>query len=582
MVSEKSNRRRESMSREYAVLSGADLLYKTAGFDGETVTETVPLSDGKTLLVAGEDPGQAELLQKLREAEETISAKELFLSNMSHDMRTPMNAIMGMTTLAERHIDEKARVADALSKIEVASGHLLSLINNVLDMSRINSGRMKIDEQRFSIGDLLHDLTILSKPLVEQKKHDFILDTEGVTTENYLGDALRLRQIYINIISNAAKYTEDGGVIRVTVSDEESDSGEKDRRILVFRCTDNGIGMTKEFLGRIYDPFERVNNTTVSKIEGTGLGMSIVKRIIDVMGGEIRIDSAPGQGTDVLIRIPLRAEEQGGVPEGLSGKRFLILEGDEKASERYRRILGKDGIPFTRVSSVADALDALADADVNGTKYDLAVIGQSLTDGGDKLDVAAYLAKAAPSLPMVLVSEDNWEDIEYRAERCGIRAFVPIPFFRLTLEKVLSDVSSDSRDADGGSEFPDLTGRRILLAEDNLINREIALEILGMTGAQIDAAENGEEAVRLYESADPGAYTVILMDVQMPVMNGYEATGRIRSSKRADAATVPIYAMTANTFAEDVARAKDAGMDGHIAKPIDINALMQVLRKARG
>ena len=570
------------MSREYAVLSGTEILFKTAGFNGEGVSETVPLSDGKTLLVAGEDPGQADLLKKLREAEETISAKELFLSNMSHDMRTPMNAIMGMTALAEKHIDEKARVADALSKIEVASGHLLSLINNVLDMSRINSGRMRIDEQRFSIGDLLHDLCVISKPLIEQKKHEFILDTDGVTTESYLGDALRLRQVFVNIISNAAKYTEDGGVIRVTVSDEDASPPEKDRRILVFRCEDNGIGMTEEFLERIFDPFERVNNTTVSKIEGTGLGMSIVKRIIDVMGGGIRIDSAPGKGTAVIIRIPLRAEEESDLPEGLDGKRFLVLEGDEKAAEHYRRIFTGDGIPFTRVNSAADALDALADADVKGTGYDSAIIGQSIRDGGDKLDVAAYLSKAAPSLPLILVSEDNWGDIEYRAERCGIRAFVPVPFFRRTLEKVLSDVTSENRGGDGQADFPDLTGRRILLAEDNLINREIALEILGMTGARIDTAENGEEAVRLYESAEPGAYTVILMDVQMPVMNGYEATGRIRSSGRPDAADVPIYAMTANTFAEDVARARDAGMDGHIAKPIDIPALMQVLRKTRG
>ena len=386
----------------------------------------------------------------------------------------------------------------------------------------------------------------------------------------------------MNIISNAAKYTEEGGEIRVTVRDEAADPPEEDRRILVFRCRDNGIGMTEEFLGRIYDPFERVNNTTVSKIEGTGLGMSIVKRIIDIMGGEIRIDSAPGEGTDVTIRIPLRAEKQGGVPEGLSGKRFLILEGEEKTAERYRRIFTEDGILFTRVSSAAEALSALADADVSGMKYDGAILGQTLRDGGDKLDVAEYLSKAAPALPLVLVSEDNWTDIEYRADRCGIRAFVPVPFFRRTLEEVLAGVSEEDRGAEGEAEFPDLTGRRILLAEDNLINREIAVEILGMTGAAIDTAEDGAEAVRLYESAEPGTYTVILMDVQMPVMNGYEATGRIRSSGREDAERVPIYAMTANTFAEDVARARDAGMNGHIAKPIDINALMQVLRRAEG
>ena len=570
------------MGREYAVQSGGKIISRTAGFNEDSVSESVPLSDGKTLLIAGEDPERTELLQKLREAEKTIDAKELFLSNMSHDMRTPMNAIMGMTALAEKHIDEKVRVADALSKIGVASGHLLSLINNVLDMSRINSGRMRLDEQRFYIGNLLHDLMVIAKPLIEQKKHAFLLDTDGVQTESYLGDALRLRQIAVNIISNAAKYTEEGGEIRVTVRDEAADPPEEDRRILVFRCRDNGIGMTEEFLGRIYDPFERVNNTTVSKIEGTGLGMSIVKRIIDIMGGEIRIDSAPGEGTDVTIRIPLRAEKQGGVPEGLSGKRFLILEGEEKTAERYRRIFTEDGILFTRVSSAAEALSALADADVSGMKYDGAILGQTLRDGGDKLDVAEYLSKAAPALPLVLVSEDNWTDIEYRADRCGIRAFVPVPFFRRTLEEVLAGVSEEDRGAEGEAEFPDLTGRRILLAEDNLINREIAVEILGMTGAAIDTAEDGAEAVRLYESAEPGTYTVILMDVQMPVMNGYEATGRIRSSGREDAERVPIYAMTANTFAEDVARARDAGMNGHIAKPIDINALMQVLRRAEG
>lgn len=569
------------MGREYAVLSGGKIISRTAGFDENSVSESVPLSDGKTLLIAGEDPECAALRRKLREAEETIGSKELFLSNMSHDMRTPMNAIMGMTALAEKHIDEKVRVADALSKIGIASGHLLSLINNVLDMSRINAGRMRLEEQRFYIGDLLHDLIVITKPLIEQKKHAFLLDTDGVRTESYFGDALRLRQIFVNIISNAAKYTEDGGEIRVTVRDEAADPPEEGRRTLVFRCRDNGIGMTKEFLDRIYDPFERVNNTTVSKIEGTGLGMSIVKRIIDVMGGGIRIDSAPGEGTDVTIRIPLRAEEQGGIPDGLTGKRFLILEGEERTAEHYRRIFTEDGILFTQVISAAEALSALADADVSGIKYDGAIIGQTLLDSGDTLDVAEYLSKSAPTLPLVLVSEDNWTDIEYRAGRCGIRAFVPIPFFRQTLEAVLAGVSTEKRSADGGTEFPDLTGRRILLAEDNLINREIAVEILGMTGAAIDTAENGAEAVRLYESAEPGTYTVILMDVQMPVMDGYEATGRIRSSGKEDAERVLIYAMTANTFAEDVARAKDAGMNGHIAKPIDINALMQVLRRAK-
>ena len=569
------------MSREYALLKDHVILFRTEGFDPEAVTETVPLSSGAVLLIGGEDPGREELFCRLREAEESVRAKELFLSNMSHDMRTPMNAIMGMTVLAMKHIDEKPRVADALEKIETAGGHLLSLINNVLDMSRINSGRLSIDEAHFSLGDLLHELTILSRPLMEQKKHDFTMDTEDVVTEGYLGDSLRLRQIFVNIISNAAKYTPDGGRIRVNVWDEPCDPPDPERRVLVFRCRDNGIGMSEEFLRHIYDPFERANNTTVSKIEGTGLGMSIVKRLVDVMGGDIAIDSAPGEGTDVRIRIPLRAEKQSGVPAGLAGKRFLILEASPRLAERYRRYFTEDGIAYRTVSSAAEALSALADADVAGERYDGAVLGQELTDGGDRLGVAEYLSGAAPDMPIVLVSEDNWPEIEYRAERCGVRSFVPVPFFRQTLEKALAGVTADQNGPAGSSEFPDLTGRRLLLAEDNPVNREIALEILGMTGAEVDAAEDGAEAVRLYEAAEPGTYSVILMDVQMPVMNGYEATGRIRSSGRADAGSVPVYAMTANTFAEDVARAKEAGMNGHIAKPIDINALMQVLRRAK-
>ena len=328
------------MSREYALLKDHVILFRTEGFDPEAVTETVPLSGGAVLLIEGEDPDREELFCRLREAEESIRAKELFLSNMSHDMRTPMNAIMGMTVLAMKHIDEKPRVADALEKIETAGGHLLSLINNVLDMSRINSGRLSIDEAHFSLGDLLHELTILSRPLMEQKKHDFTMDTEDVVTEGYLGDSLRLRQIFVNIISNAAKYTPDGGRIRVNVWDEPCDPPDPERRVLVFRCRDNGIGMSEEFLRHIYDPFERANNTTVSKIEGTGLGMSIVKRLVDVMGGDIAIDSAPGEGTDVRIRIPLRAEKQSGVPAGLAGKRFLILEASPRLAERYRRYFG--------------------------------------------------------------------------------------------------------------------------------------------------------------------------------------------------------------------------------------------------
>ncbi len=566
------------MKREYAVADESGILFATPGFGGDEIMEEIPLSGGKTLLVCGRDAERRELLEKLREAEETISAKEFFLSNMSHDMRTPMNAIMGLTVLAKKHIDEQARVSDALDKIETAGSHLLSLINNVLDMSRINSGQMRVVNEKFSVGDLLHEILVIVKPLVEQKNHVFRLDTDGVRCEAYFGDALRLRQIYVNIISNAVKYTPPGGEITVAVSDRDAGDG---RRALLFRCTDNGIGMSKEFLDRIYLPFERVEDSTTSKIEGTGLGMSIVKKILDAMGGTIDIRSKQGEGTEVFVSIPLSAEADGARENRLAGKRLLVLEADEKLCGMYARTFGSLGADFVPVPEAEAAFSALADADMRGEKIDAVILGQRIDGDGDRMGIAAYLNKSRPALPLILISEDNWPEIEYRAQRCGIGHFIPLPVFPRTLEDGIAAALENVSDS-GGAAYPDLSGRRILLAEDNLINREIAMEILSMTGADVSAAENGQEAVELFASEPEGTFALILMDVQMPVMNGYEAVRRIRASGKADAETVPIYAMTANTFAEDIAKAREAGMNGHIAKPIDINALMQVLQQARG
>ncbi len=522
-------------------------------------------------------PGGADEAERLRaelaEALRENAAKEQFLSSMSHDIRTPMNAIVGLTALAKKHIDEKKRVLDALDKIETASGHLISLINDVLDMSRINSGRMTIRAERFSLSDLLHDILIIVRPQISQKGHAWRLTTEGIEAETLDGDALRLRQIYVNIINNAVKYTPDGGHIEVHLSQRFRDG----KCELLFRCTDDGVGMSQAFLERIFDPFERVAET--AHIEGTGLGMSIVKKMTDAMGGDISVESEPGKGTTVRIRIPLDYEQETEQAGGLEGRRILILEADGELKERYRAMLPDAELKMA--SSPAEALSALTGAEYTDRTFHLAVIGNRWEGGGSLFDTAGYLHQAYPEVPLVLVSEADWERIEYAAQRSGIRAFIPLPFFRKTLREGLRAVMEESRRA-GGEERLNLEGKRILLAEDNLINREIAVEILRSTGAQIDTAEDGEQAVKMYLASAPGTYFTVLMDVQMPKMDGYAATGAIRESGRPDAKTVPILAMTANTFAEDIARAKEAGMDGHMAKPIDIPVLMQTLGKLAG
>ena len=513
---------------------------------------------------------------RLQEAQNANLAKESFLSNMSHDIRTPMNAIVGMTALAKKHIDEKSRVSDALDKIEIASSHLLSLINDVLDMSRINSGRMTVVEELFSLGDLLHETLTIVRPQAEQRQHSFHFDAENIFAESLYGDALRLRQIYVNIINNAVKYTPERGEIILSVREEEVDG----RCVLVFLCRDNGIGMSEDFLQRIFDPFERVSSSTLSGVEGTGLGMSIVKKLIDAMAGTIAIESAPGRGTTVTIRIPLRYESVHLNTAPLESRRLLIIEADEALQTLYRRFLDEAGLSYSIVSSSSAAVSAITEADFRGEGYSCAILGRDVGRSNSIFELASYLHKAKSELTLVLVSDLDWGEIEYRANRSGISAFIPIPFFRKSLINGLAHALESSDTGTVSSAVPDLTGKRILLAEDNDINREIACEILSATKVSVDCAANGQEAVDLFLGSAVGTYDLILMDIQMPVMDGYAAVARIRGEAREDAQTIPIFAMTANAFAEDIARARAGGMNGHIAKPIDINLLMQTLRQA--
>lgn len=569
------------MEKQYAVRDrGRNILFKSDQCDIDCVTDTIPLSDGAELLICGtpEDDEIGSLQEKLREANDANLAKESFLSNMSHDIRTPMNAIVGMTALAKKHIDEKKRVVDALNKIDVASSHLLSLINDVLDMSRINSGKMTVNAELFSLSDLLHDVLVIVRPQMADKKHSFDLKVGNIDAEYIYGDALRIRQVLVNIINNSVKYTEANGKLSLYVT-EDVDPGNKVR--LIFSCSDNGIGMSEEFLKKIFEPFERVNSTTISRIEGSGLGMSIVKKTVEAMGGEISIESALGEGTTVTVSLPLTYEVHKLEAGSLKDKNILIIERESAAADLFMNYLNEAEAKCEVVASASDAVSAITEAEFSGKSYQAVIIGQQLAEGDSVFGIGSYLHRSYPELVLVLCSLANWEEIEYQANRNGIHHFIPRPFFRKSLINSLSSALDGKDDETGNtSAYPNLTGKHILLVEDNLINREIAKELLTVTHAEVETAENGKEAVEKFTASDEYWYSMILMDIQMPVMNGYQAAEAIRAEDRSDAMTVPIFAMTANTFAEDIARARAAGMNGHLAKPIDINALMHTLRQA--
>jgi len=410
-----------------------------------------------------------------------------------------------------------------------------------------------------------------------QKGHTFRFDIGNIFQEDLYGDPLRLRQVYVNIINNAVKYTPDGGEISVRFYEEPGE----ETCTLVFVCEDNGIGMSEAFLRRIFVPFERVSSSMVSKVEGTGLGMSIVKKLIDAMDGDIAIDSVPNKGTTVTIRLPLPYETVQVETAALAQKRLLIIEADRVMHAIYHRYLDEVDMSFRLVESATEGIAALTEAEFQGQGFDGVVIGHALGHGENIFDLGAYLNKSFPQLAVVLISHADWADIEYRASRNGIRHFIPLPVFKKSLLNGLNQAFLSGHEGENAMGAPDLTGRRVLLAEDNMINREIALELLRATGAVVDTAENGAEAVAAFEKGEEGRYDLILMDIQMPVMDGYTAVRKIRALDRPDARAVKIYAMTANAFAEDIQRARAAGMDGHIAKPIDVQLLMQVLRQLR-
>lgn len=518
------------------------------------------------------------LKEALMAAEEANKAKSRFLSNMSHDIRTPMNAIMGMTSIGLSHIDEKARVHDCLGKIQTAATHLMSLVNDVLDMSRIDSDRLTLNEEPFSLADLIHDISVIVRPQAAQKKQTLKIEIGRIEEEDLIGDPLHLRQILVNIIGNAVKYTQEAGEIEVWFAQRYAE-GASDRVWLDFYCKDNGMGMSPEFLQKIFVPFERVHSEATSKIEGTGLGMSIVKNLVERMEGQILVESEEGAGSCFTVKLPMIMAPQETtvlhLPEGAS---VLIAEKRKERAGQMARYLREAGLVSVHQEAGAQAVTWLTQAQYEGHMPCAMLVGEELSDM-QVLHLASHVRQlAGKEFPILLVSEADWVQLEYRATRAGINGFVPCPLFKSRLLGTLAKLLGEScADDDRAQRELDYSAYRILLVEDIELNQEIAVELLSVTGVQVEVADDGAQAVEKFENSPEGYYDLIFMDIHMPVMDGYEATRRIRGMDRSDAMAVWIVAMTADAFVEDVRQAKESGMNEHISKPVEPSRLQEIL-----
>ena len=534
------------------------------------------LADAKKLEQVNE-----RLKQALEAAEAANRAKSAFLSNMSHDIRTPMNAILGMASIGLSHIDEKARVQDCLLKIQTASTHLMSLVNDVLDMSRIDSGRMAINVEAFSLADLVHEIAVIMRPQAQQKNQSLQIVIGQIDREHLLGDPLRLRQIAVNIIGNAVKYTQKGGKICVTLLEragEKTAAGEESIWI-DFSCEDNGIGMSSEFLEKIFIPFERVHNTTISKIEGTGLGMAIVKNLVEQMGGRIEVESKEGAGSRFQVTLPFVVSGEEQRAAFVAGSAVLVAGSGEDRNRQLSEYLAEGGLEPVCITAGLEAVTYLTEAQYEGRMPCAMLLGQELSDM-PPLELAAHVRQlAGAAFPIILVSEEDWAQIEYRAQRAGVNAFVPCPLFKSRLLETLSGLlQANGTEEAENTEQADYSRYHALLVEDNELNQEIAMELLSFTGIQVETADDGASALKRFIESPEGYFDIIFMDIQMPVMDGYEATRRIRALQRQDAQKVWIVAMTANAFVEDIRLSREAGMNEHCAKPVDPERLTEILR----
>lgn len=520
-------------------------------------------------------------------AESANKAKSTFLSNMSHDIRTPMNAVIGFATLALANVENTEKVKDYLAKILSSSNHLLSLINDILDMSRIESGKIQLEEQEANLSDMLHDIKTIISGQIHAKQMELYMDVLDVTDEDVFCDKTRLNQVLLNLLSNAIKFTLPGGTISIRVT--QLPNAPEGKGLYEFRVKDNGIGMSQEFAERIFEPFERERTSTVSKIQGTGLGMAISKNIIDMMGGTITVQTEKEKGTEFIIRLALRLQAESRSVERikeLEGLKALVVDDDFNTCDSVTKMLVQVGMrsEWTLFGKEA-VLRARQSVELNDP-FHAYIIDWRLPDMNG-IEVTRQIRALGDATPIIILTAYDWADIEDEARAAGVTAFCAKPMFMSDLrDSLLSALGQQEPRSD--SVLPvvlneeDFKGKHLLLVEDNELNKEIALEILGEYGFQVDTADNGAVAVEKVVASRPGDYDLVLMDIQMPVMDGYEATRCIRALENPALSGIPILAMTANAFDEDKKASLECGMNGFLSKPIQIEELIQMLQSVFG
>ena len=516
-------------------------------------------------------------------AEAANKAKTNFLSNMSHDIRTPMNGIIGMTAIAAAHIDDRARVQDSLQKITLASKHLLSLINEVLDMSKIESGKVQLVEEEFNLSDLIDNLITMTSSQIEERHHSLSVNITGVEHEAVIGDSLRIQKVFTNLLGNAVKFTPDGGSIRITVSEKPSNQVKVGCYEFIFE--DNGIGMSEEFLDKVFEPFSRASDGRVSSIQGTGLGMPISRNIVRMMGGDIKVESKLGVGTRFTVTMYLKLQDAVKVHyERFIDLDVLVADDDPYSLESCCSILTDFGMKAVGVATGTEAVDMVVQHHAQKRDYFACILDWKMPDLDGMAATRAIRKAVGDDVPIIIISAYDWSDIEQEARAAGANAFISKPLFRSRLAKTFGALVGDVEPERYNAPLQELgklnlTGRRALLVEDNALNAEIAAEFMTMTGLTVELAADGIEAVDKIAESEDGYYDIVFMDIQMPRMNGYDAARAIRAMGRGYCRQIPIVAMTANAFAEDVQAAKTVGMNEHIAKPLDLNVLIRTLNR---
>ena len=519
-------------------------------------------------------------LEKARQtALEANKAKSEFLANMSHDIRTPMNAIVGMTAIATAHMDDRKQVENCLRKITLSSKHLLGLINDVLDMSKIESGKLTLTTEQISLKEVVEGIVNIMQPQVKTKKQTFDIHVENILTENVWCDGIRLNQVLLNLLSNATKYTPEGGSIQLSLSEEKSPKGENYVRIYI-KVKDNGIGMSPEFLKRIYESYSRADGARIHKTEGAGLGMAITKYIVDAMEGTIDIQSEPDKGTEFLLMFDFEKAAAMEMDMVLPAWNMLVVDDDELLCETAIDALKSIGIRAEWTLSGEKAIELVNEHHKKREDYQIILLDWKLP-GMNGIQVAKEIrSNLGDEVPILLISAYDWSEFEAEAREAGISGFISKPLFKSSLYHALCqymDVGTEHEHT--LNQNIDLSGRRILLAEDNELNWEVAKELLTDLGVELDWAEDGRICLDKFQKSSEGYYDIILMDIRMPHMTGYEATKAIRGLNHPDALSIPIIAMSADAFSDDIQRCLEFGMNAHIAKPIDIVEVSRLLKR---